>query len=220
MYHRQPPGAAETQCRNPLGRGNKLSVVVLASGSPRRRELLERIGYPLVVDAADVDETPLEGESPADYVQRLARRKAEVVAARHSGQVVLGADTTVTADGQILGKAEGPDQARAMLVQLFGREHEVLTGFAAVGPTGTETGLATTTVVMRRPTSHEVDGYIASGEWRGKAGAYAVQGMAAAFVTEVRGSITSVIGLPLAEAVQAIMTVGGPAPQMEHGRPA
>jgi septum formation protein len=195
-------------------------VVVLASGSPRRRELLERIGYQLVVDAADVDESPISGETPGDYVLRLATRKAEVVAARHPGQVVLGADTTVTVDDQILGKAADADQARAMLARLFGREHQVLTGFAAVGGGQTVTGLATTAVVMRQPAAVEVAGYLASGEWQGKAGAYAVQGMAAAFVTEVRGSITSVIGLPLAEAVEAIKRVGGPAPDMSRGQPA
>jgi septum formation protein len=195
-------------------------MLVLASGSPRRRELLERIGYQLLVDAADVDETPQPGERPGDYVVRLAASKAEVVSTRHRGQVVLGADTTVTVGDRILGKADDHEQARAMLAELFGREHQVLTGFAVVADGETRTGLATTAVVMRTPSAAEIDGYLASGEWRGKAGAYAVQGIAAAFVTEVRGSITSVIGLPLAEVVEAITLAGGPQPAMERGKPA
>jgi len=178
------------------------------------------VGFELVVDAADVDETTRDGEGPADYVGRLALAKARVVAERHPGRWVLGADTTVTFAGRILGKASSAPEAGAMLQELFGRTHQVVTGFAIVGPGGELCEQVTTEVDMRVPGADEVRGYLASGEWRGKAGAYAVQGMAAAFVTAVRGSITNVIGLPLAEVVQALERCGGPRPRLDRGEPA
>jgi len=197
-----------------------MAPLILASSSPRRRELLGRLGFELVVDAADVDESVRAGESPAEYVGRLALDKASVVAGRHPGAFVLGADTTVTFDGRILGKADDEAEAGAMLRELFGRSHQVVTGFAIVGPGARICERVTTEVDMRVPSADEVRGYLQSGEWRGKAGAYAVQGMAAAFVTAVRGSITNVIGLPLAEVVESLRQCGGPQPRLHSGEPA
>ena len=196
------------------------SSLIMASGSPRRRELLSRVGFEFDVEAADVDESVVEGETPGDYVTRLALAKASAVAARHPGAFVIGADTTVTVDGHILGKVADANAARFMLTQLVGRTHQVITGFAIVGPGSEVLQNVRTDAEMRSPSTDELDGYVATGEWRGKAGAYAVQGMAAAFVTAVRGSITNVIGLPLAEVVVALSACGGPAPNMEKGRPA
>jgi septum formation protein len=192
--------------------------LLLASASPRRRELLERVGVPLEVRPADIDETELAGEAPAAYVARVARAKAQAVA-RHPGQWVLAADTTVTIDGKILAKAGSPDEAAAMLGQLSGRAHQVITAFTLVGDRQLD-GSVTSDVVMVDLSPELVADYVASGEWRGKAGAYAVQGIGAALVREVRGSITNVIGLPLVEVLEALRAVGGPSPRFAAGIPA
>jgi septum formation protein len=192
--------------------------LLLASASPRRRELLERVGVPLEVRPADIDETELAGEAPAAYVARVARAKAHAVA-RHPGQWVLAADTTVTIDGRILAKAGSADEATAMLSQLSGRVHQVITAFTLVGDRQLD-GSVTSDVVMVDLSPELVADYVASGEWRGKAGAYAVQGIGAALVREVRGSITNVIGLPLVEVLEALRAVGGPSPRFAAGIPA
>jgi septum formation protein len=197
--------------------------LLLASASPRRRELLERVGVPIEVRPADIDERERAGESPEVYVARIARGKASAVA-RPPGQWVLAADTTVTIDGAILGKADGPDEAAAMLRRLSGRSHRVLTAFVLVGERGgapcIREGLVTTEVAMIELSGATLDDYIASGDWRGKAGAYALQGIAAALVAEVRGSVTNVVGLPLAEVLAALREVGGPQPRFAAGVPA
>jgi septum formation protein len=178
--------------------------LVLASASPRRRELLERVGLVLLVRAPDVDETPAPGERAADYVRRIAAAKCDAVAAGpdpESTLAVVAADTIVVVDGDILGKPRDETDARAMLSRLAGRRHDVTTAYRIRIPSRTASldRAVTTSVSLRALQAAELDAYLASGEWRGKAGAYAVQGIAAAFVTEVRGSITNVIGLPLAE---------------------
>lgn len=197
--------------------------LLLASASPRRRELLERVGLALEVHAADVDERPEEGESPHEYVTRIARAKA-IAIARRSDLWVLAADTTVTLDGAILGKAETPAQAAEMLRRLSGRTHQVLTAFALVGERDGKLhqreGLAATDVTMIELDEATVADYVASGEWRGKAGAYAIQGIGAALVSGVRGSVTNVIGLPLAEVIAALREVGAPLPRLFAGIPA
>jgi septum formation protein len=194
--------------------------LLVASASPRRRELLERVGVALEVRAADVDEDPRAGEAPADYVARIARAKVRAVT-RRAGQFVLAADTTVTIDGAILGKASSADEARAMLRRLSGRTHQVLTAFCVHGdPPVEREGVVASDVVMIEIAAADVDDYVASGEWRGKAGAYAVQGIAAAFVREVRGSVTNVIGLPLVEVLEALRAVGAPGPRLAQGQPA
>jgi septum formation protein len=190
------------------------ATLILASASPRRRELLERVGLALEVCPADVDETPLPGEPPRAYVARVARAKAQAIA--RPGAWVLAADTTVTIDGAILGKAADGAEAAAMLRRLSGRVHEVITAFTLLGDAARDEVVASEVafVPLDEPT---IAAYVASGEWRGKAGAYAVQGIGAALVREVRGSVTNVIGLPLAEVLAALRAAGGPAPDLARG---
>jgi septum formation protein len=192
--------------------------LLLASASPRRRELLERVGVPLEVRPADIDETPLPDEDPSIYVARIAREKAAAVA-RKPGQWSLAADTTVTIDGKILGKAESPAEATQMLQLLSGREHHVATAFCVQGDDGGHDGLVLSTVVMIEMTPAQIGDYVASGEWRGKAGAYAIQGIGAALVREVRGSVTNVIGLPLVEVLEVLSAVGAPSAKFTAGQP-
>ncbi|HEU4732571.1 MAG TPA: Maf family protein [Kofleriaceae bacterium] len=197
--------------------------LLLASASPRRRELLERVGFAIEVHPADVDERPHEGEPPDAYVARIARSKA-IAIARRSDLWVLGADTTVTLDGAILGKAESADEATRMLRWLSGRTHQVLTAFALVGERDgklcVREGLVSSDVVMVDLDGATLADYVATGEWRGKAGAYAIQGIAAALVREVRGSVTNVVGLPLVEVIAALREVGAPLPRFAAGIPA
>jgi septum formation protein len=180
--------------------------LVLASASPRRRELLERVGLRLLVRPADVDETPRPGERPGDYVRRISAAKCDAMVVALSNEPdpvpslpVVAADTIVIVDDDIVGKPRDDADARAMLSRLAGRRHDVTTAYRVRHRAATLDRAVTTTVSFRSVQATELDAYIASGEWRGKAGGYAVQGIAAAFVTEVRGSITTVIGLPLPE---------------------
>jgi septum formation protein len=191
--------------------------LLLASASPRRRELLERVGITLEVRPADIDETPLPDEDPSLYVARIAREKARAVT-RRPGQWVLAADTTVTVDRKILGKAESPAEAAQMLEPLSGRVHQVITAVTLLGDTQRDL-LVATDVVMIEMTDALIADYVASGEWRGKAGAYAIQGIGAALVREVRGSVTNVIGLPLVEVLEALRAVGAPSPSFARGVP-
>ena len=197
--------------------------LLLASASPRRRELLERVGVPLEVRPADVDEAPRPDEDPRAYVARVARDKA-AAAGRRPGQWVLAADTTVTIDGRILGKAATDDEAAEMLRRLSGRVHEVITAFVIAGerddaPVHVEAAVASE-VEMIELREEVLEGYVASGEWRGKAGAYAIQGIGAALVRGVRGSVTNVIGLPLAEVLDALRAAGAPSARLADGVPA
>lgn len=196
--------------------------LLLASASPRRREMLERVGVPLEVRAADIDETARVGEDPAAYVARIAHEKARAVR-RRPGQWVLAADTTVTIDGRILGKAESPEEAAEMLRALSGRVHQVITAVTIFGGEGEKRHAqfltVSTDVAVATLDEGAIAGYVASGEWRGKAGAYAIQGIAAAFVREVRGSVTNVIGLPLAEVLEALRALGAPTANLAAGVP-
>ncbi len=171
---------------------------MLASASPRRRELLSGLGVRFTIRAADVDEAPLAGEPPAACVRRLALAKA---AARiEPGELVLAADTVVVLDGHLLGKPRDPADARRMLAAIAGREHTVLTGLTLqeAPPLGRrETAVEATRVRMARLTLREIEWYVATGEPLDKAGAYAVQGLGAAFVEAVYGNYTNVVGLPL-----------------------
>lgn len=173
-------------------------ILLLASASPRRAQLLTAAGVAFEVAAADVDETPLGDESPKTYVRRLAEAKARAVAASHPGRMVLGADTTVTVGGRILGKAGSEEEARTILRQLGGHAHEVHTGVALLGNGTSAVAVATSRVWIAPMTPADVDGYVASGEWRDKAGAYAIQGRMSRFVTRLDGSYTNVVGLPIA----------------------
>lgn len=173
--------------------------LVLASASPRRLALLAQIGVtPDQVVAADIDETPLKGETPRLLALRLARGKAEAVKAE--GARVLAADTVVAVGRRVLGKAESETEARACLTLLSGRTHRVYTGVALKTPDGAvRTRLVETRVTFKRLSRAEIEAYIASGEWRGKAGGYAAQGLAARYITGIIGSYSSIVGLPLHE---------------------
>lgn len=197
--------------------------LLLASASPRRREMLERVGVPLEVRPADVDESPLSGEAPAAYVARIAHDKA-IAVSRRPGQWTLAADTTVTIDGSILGKAESPEEAAAMLRQIAGRVHQVITAFTILGDAADDApvrrdGVIASDVVVIALDENAIADYVASNEWRGKAGAYAIQGIGAALVREVRGSVTNVIGLPLVEVLEALRAVGAPSARLALGVP-
>jgi septum formation protein len=190
--------------------------LILASASPRRRELLERVGVAIEVVPAGVDETPHTGEDPEAYVARIAAAKAAAIAAKYPGRWVLAADTTVTIDGQILGKAETGEEAAAMLRLLSGRTHQVITGFAIAGTRSILETVKSDVDVIPLDAS-AVSDYVASNEWRGKAGAYAIQGIAAAFVRGVRGSVTNIIGLPLVEVLEALRALGAPGANLAAG---
>lgn len=175
-------------------------MLVLASASPRRRELLAQAGYDFRVAAADIDESFREGESPVAYVTRLAREKAEAVHAAQSGDaMVLGADTTVVApNGEILGKPVNNLDAARMLGLLAGATHTVMTGVALVQGDHMEAAAEVTYVTVRTLSEEEIAAYIQTGEPRDKAGAYAIQGYAARWIPRIHGCYFNVVGLPLA----------------------
>lgn len=183
---------------------------VLASASPRRRELLEKAGQDFDVIPSGAAEIPHADETGEARSRRLAVEKATEVAARIPGRWVLGADTLVLCEDAILGKPGDLEEARAMLVGLSGRRHRVVTGFALIGPDRAIVGeeAVVTVVGFRKLSDAEIDGYVESREWQDKAGAYAIQGAAAAFVSELRGSHSNVVGLPL-EAVERVLREHG-----------
>lgn len=171
---------------------------MLASASPRRQELLTAAGYTFTVVTADVDETPVPGEAPDHYVARLAEAKARAVLALRPEALVLGADTTVVVDVDILAKPADAADAARMLHRLQGRAHDVLTGVALAAATWSRVDVAATRVWFAPMTAAEIDAYVASGEPMDKAGAYAIQGRAARYVTRIEGSYSNVVGLPVA----------------------
>jgi septum formation protein len=189
-----------------------LPDLVLASASPRRQELLARLGLRLRVEPAAIDESPHPDERAADYVRRMAGEKCAAALARLGAGLgelpVLAADTTVVVEGQILGKPADAAEAEAMLRRLCGRRHEVITAYRVQRAAAATERAVTTQVTFRLATPAEIAAYVASGEWQGKAGGYAIQGIAAVFATEIRGSLTNVIGLPLAEVVADLRAVG------------
>ena len=197
----------------PKGRASatiRLPALVLGSASPRRRDLLRQVGVePAVVDAAEIDEAPKRGELPAAYARRIAAEKLIAVAARHDGAFVLAADTVVAVGRRILPKPADAAEARACLERLSGRSHKVLGAVAVQAPDGrTARRLVTTRVRFRRLHPDELAAYLDSGEWRGKAGGYAIQGLAAAFVPEIQGSYPNVVGLPLVETLALLRGLG------------
>ncbi|EKT4476092.1 septum formation inhibitor Maf [Pseudomonas alloputida] len=186
-----------------------MTPLYLASGSPRRRELLTQIGVPFIVISAPIDESPLASESAPAYVERLARAKAAAGLARVDGPaVVLGADTAVVLDGRILGKPENREDALAMLADLSGREHQVLTAVALDDGQRVHSFCVTSTVRFRAISTDEAQRYWASGEPADKAGGYAVQGLGAVFVTGLSGSYSAVVGLPLCETADLLGQFG------------
>jgi septum formation protein len=181
----------------------------LASASPRRRQLLDLIGVPHVVAPADIDETPLPDERSDRYVLRLARGKAEAVWKTQRDLPVLGADTTVVLDEEIFGKPESEADAVNMLGRLSGRTHVVHTGIALRAPDGREfVSLSTTQVQFAHLSDEQMHSYWATGEPQGKAGAYAIQGLGAVFVSNIYGSYTGVMGLPLYENAEMLRAAG------------
>ena len=184
--------------------------LVLASASPRRLALLRQIGLePDAIEAADLDETPLKDETPRRLAVRLARAKADSVAARHAGSYVLAADTVVALGRRVLPKAQTGQEVRRCLELLSGRTHQVLTGLCVLGPDGRRAQrLVETRVRFKRLTVVEVDRYLQSQEGLGKAGGYAVQGRAGGFVTTLQGSYSGVVGLPLYEAANLLAGLG------------
>jgi septum formation protein len=172
--------------------------VVLASASPRRRELLAAAGIDADVEAPDVDERRRPGEAPRAYIERLARAKVEAVARRHPDRVVIAADTAVLVDGDLLGKPADAADAVAMLRRLAGRAHEVWTGVAVAAGGRVVYALERTRVWMDALADSDIESYVASGEPFDKAGGYAIQGRASRFVTRIDGSWANVVGLPVA----------------------
>lgn len=186
-----------------------IDPLVLASGSPRRRELLDQIGIPWEALPVDIDETPGADEAPAAMVERLARTKAEVGRERAGRErIVLGADTSVVIDGEALGKPPDAAAADAMLARLSGREHEVISGVAVATRAGVVTTRVSTRVALRHIERRERAAYCASGEPMGKAGGYAIQGLAAVFVRAIEGSYSNVVGLPLFETARLLADAG------------
>ena len=193
-----------------------MTPLFLASGSPRRRELLTQIGVPFQVVSASIDETPLPDECPAAYVERLARAKARAGREHLLGAsvsapfCVLGADTAVVLDDQILGKPVDEADALSMLMALSGREHEVLTAIAILAAERCETRVVRSRVSFRTISQQEAAQYWASGEPQDKAGGYAIQGLAAVFVAGLNGSYSGVVGLPVRETAELLGQFGIP----------
>lgn len=182
--------------------------LILASASPRRRELIARLGLtPDAINPADIDETPAKGELPRDYARRMAREKAEAAASNEG--FVLAGDTVVAAGRRILPKAEDETTARQCLELLSGRRHRVYSAIALRAADGTvRERLSETMVLFKRLSGREIDAYIASGEWHGKAGGYAIQGVAEGLITRIQGSHSGVVGLPLYE-TRALLKAAG-----------
>ncbi len=178
--------------------------LILASASPRRRDLLQQIGLVFSVLAADIDETPLAEETPTAYTVRLAVTKARAVSALHPDAMVIGADTTVTVDGRLLGKPRDAVDAQEMLRLLSGRAHQVVTGIAVAGRAGLRYAAEITEVFVAAITDAEIAAYVATGEPMDKAGAYAIQGRAARWIPRIEGDYSNVVGLPLARLSQLL----------------
>ncbi len=179
---------------------NALEKLILASSSARRAEILRAAGWPFAAVAADIDESPRQGEDAVSYVRRLALAKAQTVAREFNEGLVLGADTTVLVEGEMLGQPRDDDDARRMLKLLSGKWHEVLTGVALLRADENTQPLVdheTTRVRFARMSDEEIDWYVATGEPRGKAGAYGIQGPAALFVEEIQGDYFNIVGLPV-----------------------
>jgi septum formation protein len=192
-------------------------MLILASASPRRQELLRNAGIPFVVEPADINETPLAGELPRECAERLAREKALAVFQRRPADHVLGADTIVVAEGAMLGKPRGAADAARMLRLLSGRMHEVITGVCVVGPVASgqgsgvgesKTSSQTTLVTMCALSNDEIRDYVATGEPMDKAGAYAIQGMASRWIPRIDGDYNNVVGLPVAMVYAMLRELG------------
>ena len=182
--------------------------LILGSGSPRRLELLAQLGLlPDVVRSPDINEDPKEAEKPRDYVRRMAHEKAQASVCA-ADEVVLCADTTVAVGRRILGKPADAAEAEAFLRLMSGRRHKVITAIAIKTPEGIRVKDVVTDVKMKRLSDVEIAGYLATDDWRGKAGGYAIQGPASAFIPWISGSYSAVVGLPLAETANVLQSAG------------
>jgi septum formation protein len=182
--------------------------LILGSGSPRRLELLAQLGLlPDVVRAPDINEDPKEAEKPRDYVRRMAHEKAQASVCA-ADEVVLCADTTVAVGRRILGKPADAAEAEAFLRLMSGRRHKVITAIAIKTPEGIRVKDVVTDVKMKRLSDVEIAGYLATDDWHGKAGGYAIQGPASAFIPWISGSYSAVVGLPLAETANVLQSAG------------
>ena len=199
------PAASPSPCPGPVR-------LVLASASPRRLDLLAQIGLtPTLIDPAHIDESPIRGEMPSALAKRLAGAKARATAARHPGALVLGADTVVACGRRILPKPADRDEARTCLDLLSGQRHTVFSAVALATPTNQiHTRVVATKVTFKRLSEMEIIHYLDSGEWDGKAGGYAIQGLAGAFVRHLNGSYSGVVGLPLHETANLLTGAGYP----------
>jgi septum formation protein len=191
--------------------------LILASASPRRAELLKAAGFEFEVRVADIDEAPRVGEPPREYVLRVAREKAGAIlrgpdkAGRHEEdgrEIILAADTAVVVDGEILGKPADDEDARRMLSRLSGRAHEVLTGVSIRNGADERSAVESTAVWFKPLTDQEIAWYVASGEGRDKAGAYAIQGLGSRFIPRIDGSYSNVVGLPVAAVHRLLIETG------------
>jgi septum formation protein len=187
----------------------KKPVLILASSSPRRQELLREAGIPFEVHPAHLNEEQNPGEPPMEYARRLSREKAQAVSASHPKQFVLGADTIVVVGDEVLGKPRDVADAERMLRLLSGREHEVTTAVSLIMPAGkTETRSTTTTVCFRNLNEDEIRQYVAGGEPMDKAGAYAIQGGASRWTNRIEGEYSNVVGLPLSLVTEMLRASG------------
>lgn len=193
-------------------------ALILASASPRRRDLLAQMGIvPDQIEPADLDETPHKNELPRPYALRIAAEKAAAVRVRFPDGIILAADTVVACGRRILPKTENADEARHCLELLSGRAHQVMTAIAVSTPErSTHTKIVLTRVKLKRLTAAEIEGYIASGEWRGKAGGYGIQGRAGALVSGLSGSYTGVVGLPVFETRNLLEGAGYAVPMSDQ----
>ncbi|MDR9424735.1 MAG: Maf family protein [Marinobacter sp.] len=187
-----------------------MTGLILASASPRRAELLTRIGLAFRVQPADIDETPVTGEVASDYVERLAREKALAVARDNPDSLILGSDTSVVMNGEILGKPGSVAEAEATLARLSGGTHQVMTAIALVQDGNCQSVVSVTDVTFRELGTEEIRAYVASGEPMDKAGSYGIQGLGGIFVSELKGSYSAVVGLPLQETAELLAKAGHP----------
>ena len=186
----------------------KRLAFVLASASPRRRELLSGIGLAFDIDKPDIEESPFRGETASDYVRRLAEEKARTVLQRQSDRLILAADTTVVIDGDILEKPKSKDEGVEMLQRLSGTRHQVMTGVSIINDDRESSFVSTSYVIFRALAEDEILWYWNTGEPRDKAGGYGLQGAGGAFIEAINGSYSNVIGLPLAETVSLLRSFG------------
>jgi len=184
-----------------------LPKIVLASGSPRRSEIMNSVGWPFTKDVPDIDESERDGETPEDYVRRLAVEKAHAVADSHPGEIVLAADTTVVIDGKIIGKPADEAHAREMIEMLAGNWHEVLTGVAVAKNGNAEVGMQRTRVKFAPMSDKEIAFLVREGDPLDKAGAYAVQAQAALFIEAIDGDYWNVVGLPISLVYEMVKKV-------------